>query len=151
MSRTRSFPLNLKIREPDEFDFALMYEVQRLPSQPKNMAVRPILHAFYTHIRDILDNCDVLATEKNHAVNAIIFWSCHCEQEHAVHIDLAFSTKKNIIVEDYLKDKGLPLRGTPFENCLQGGPQKCPNFSLVITFTKIRTPSRFFSTDPGSL
>ena len=64
---------------------------------------------------------------------------------------LLFLQKKNIIVEDYLKDKGLPLRGTPFENCLQGGPQKCPNFSLLITFTKIRTPSRFFSTDSGSL
>ena len=27
---------------------------------------------------------------------------------------------------------------------LQGGPQKCPYFSLVITFTKIRKSSRFF-------
>ena len=25
-----------------------------------------------------------------------------------------------------------------------GGPQKCPYFSLAITFTKIRKPSRFF-------
>ena len=27
---------------------------------------------------------------------------------------------------------------------LQGGPQICPYFSLAITFTKIRTPPRFF-------
>ena len=27
---------------------------------------------------------------------------------------------------------------------LQGGPQKCPYFSLAITFTKIKKPSRFF-------
>ena len=27
---------------------------------------------------------------------------------------------------------------------IQGGPQKCPYFSLAITFTKIRKPSRFF-------
>ena len=27
---------------------------------------------------------------------------------------------------------------------LHGGPQICPYFSLAITFTKIRTPSRFF-------
>ena len=27
---------------------------------------------------------------------------------------------------------------------LQGGPQKCPYFSLAITFTKIRKRSRFF-------
>ena len=27
---------------------------------------------------------------------------------------------------------------------VQGGPQKCPYFSLAITFTKIRKPSRFF-------
>ena len=27
---------------------------------------------------------------------------------------------------------------------LQGGPQKCPYFSLAITFTKIRKSSRFF-------
>ena len=27
---------------------------------------------------------------------------------------------------------------------IQGGPQKCPYFSLTITFTKIRKPSRFF-------
>ena len=27
---------------------------------------------------------------------------------------------------------------------IQGGPQKCPYFSLGITFTKIRKPSRFF-------
>ena len=113
-----SFPLNLKIGEPDEFDFVLEYEVQCLPKKLENMVVRPILHTFYTHIRDILDNCDILAIEKNHAVNVIIFWSCHCEQEHAVHIDLAFSTKTEITVEDYLKDLGLPLRGTLFENCL---------------------------------
>ena len=28
---------------------------------------------------------------------------------------------------------------------VQGGPQKCPYFSLAITFTKIRKPWRFFS------
>ena len=28
--------------------------------------------------------------------------------------------------------------------CIQGGPQKCPNFSLEIAFTKIRKPSTFF-------
>ena len=28
---------------------------------------------------------------------------------------------------------------------VQGGPQKCPYFSLVITFTKLSKPSRFFS------
>ena len=27
---------------------------------------------------------------------------------------------------------------------VHGGPQKCPYFSLTITFTKIRKPSRFF-------
>ena len=27
---------------------------------------------------------------------------------------------------------------------IQGGPQKCPYFSLAITFTKIRKSSRFF-------
>ena len=27
---------------------------------------------------------------------------------------------------------------------VQGGPQKCPYFSLAITFTKTRKPSRFF-------
>ena len=27
---------------------------------------------------------------------------------------------------------------------IQGGPQKCPYFSLAIIFTKIRKPSRFF-------
>ena len=27
---------------------------------------------------------------------------------------------------------------------IQGGPQKCPYFSLTITFTKIGKPSRFF-------
>ena len=27
---------------------------------------------------------------------------------------------------------------------IQGGSQKCPYFSLAITFTKIRKPSRFF-------
>ena len=27
---------------------------------------------------------------------------------------------------------------------IQSGPQKCPYFSLAITFTKIRKPSRFF-------
>ena len=27
---------------------------------------------------------------------------------------------------------------------IQGGPQKCPYFSLAITFTKIRKPSRLF-------
>ena len=27
---------------------------------------------------------------------------------------------------------------------VHGGPQKCPYFSLAITFTKIRKPSRFF-------
>ena len=27
---------------------------------------------------------------------------------------------------------------------IQGGPQKCPYFSLAITFTKVSKPSRFF-------
>ena len=27
---------------------------------------------------------------------------------------------------------------------IQGGPQQCPYFSLAITFTKTRKPSRFF-------
>lgn len=132
-----SFPLNL--RKPDEFDFVLVYEVQRLPSQPKNMAVRPILHTFYTHIRDILDHCDVLTIEKNHAVNVIISWSCHCHQEHAVHIDLAFSTKTDIIVEDYLKDKGLPLRGTPFENCLDRNKNVYMNLGASDSNNRIDT------------
>ena len=34
---------------------------------------------------------------------------------------------------------------------IQGGPQKCPYFSLAITFTKIRNLQGFFSTDTGSL
>ena len=29
-------------------------------------------------------------------------------------------------------------------NHLQGGPQKCPYFSLAITFAKVRKTSRFF-------
>ena len=32
----------------------------------------------------------------------------------------------------------------PSSSVIQGGLQKCPYFSLAITFTKIRKPSRFF-------
>ena len=31
-----------------------------------------------------------------------------------------------------------------FPSCLQGGPQKCPYFSLAITSTKLKKLSRFF-------
>ena len=34
---------------------------------------------------------------------------------------------------------------------IQGGPKKCPYFSLAITFTKIQKLQDFFSTDTRSL
>ena len=49
--------------------------------------------------------------------------------------ELQKTNQKEFRIEKVIKRK---------DNKLQGAPQKCPYFSLAITFTKTRNPSRFF-------
>ena len=104
-----SFPLNLKINKPDEFDFILECNPQ-IDLQKIDMG-----HSIIYALREY----GITPIQIKSAINFIISWLCKCGQRHNISVDLVICRKVEKTVEEYFREKDLSLIGTVFENCIK--------------------------------
>ena len=104
-----SFPLNLKINKPDEFDFILECNPQT-DLQKIDMG-----HCIIYALREY----GITPIQIKSAINFIISWLCKCGQKHNISIDLVICRKVDKTVEEYFGEIDFSLIGTVFENCIK--------------------------------
>ena len=104
-----SFPLNLKINKPDEFDFILECNPQI------DIENYDLGHCIMYALRSY----GITPIRRRSTINFIISWLCQCGQRHNISIDLVICTKKEKTVEEYFREIDFPLTGTVFENCIK--------------------------------
>lgn len=103
-----SFPLNLKINKPDEFDFIL-------ECNPQVVLRLDIGHCIMYALREY----GITPIQIRSAINFIISWLCQCGERHNISIDLVICRKVEKTVEEYFREIDLSLIGTIFENCIK--------------------------------
>ena len=104
-----SFPLNLKINKPDEFDFILECNPQ-IDLRKHGMG-----HCIMYALREY----GITPIRIRSAINFIISWLCQCGERHNISIDLVICRKVEKTVEEYFREIDFSLIGTVFENCIK--------------------------------
>ena len=117
-----SFPLNLKIIEPDEFDFVLTYSFQNMPVENSSSSIKEcpkICQSLCQFISKLLSKCEITLIQKRKVVNIIIPWLCHCGKRDLISIDLAFLTDSGISVEQFINGSNLESKQFILERCME--------------------------------
>ena len=104
-----SFPLNLKINKPDEFDFILDCNPQI------DLREHDLSHC----IMYALNKYGITRIRIRSTINFIISWLCQCGERHNISIDLVICRKVEKTVEEYFREMDFSLIGTVFENCIK--------------------------------
>ena len=114
---TRSFPVNCKIGDIDEFDFVLFWgnfsEQYKLEEfEIERRSLKPLLLTYKPEIIDLIKRVLTLCKEydkvseirlfwKNHAINIEFCWFCCLSHKHSISLDLAISVKTTTILQEY--------------------------------------------------
>ena len=131
---TRSFPVNCKIGDIDEFDFVLFWgnfsEQHKLEEfEIERRSLKPLLLTYKPEIIDLIKRVLTLCKEydkvseirlfwKNHAINIEFCWFCCLSHKHSISLDLAISVKTTTILQEYYRLENCSLKNTPFEQSI---------------------------------
>ena len=131
---TRSFPVNCKIGDIDEFDFVLFWgnfsEQYKLEEfEIEGRSLKPLLLTYKPEIIDLIKRVLTLCKEydkvseirlfwKNHAINIEFCWFCCLSHKHSISLDLAISVKTTTILQEYYRLENCSLKNTPFEQSI---------------------------------